>query len=243
MERVDLAALDGAPGRHQRLSGHLSPEDALAFLVGALASEHVDLDGLEIEEGDECIEGGSHGVHPGTADFTVGGARRYALSVRPFSSVVERVRTPGGRKALRYSLVSVVSVAVSQTSLFLFFAVGHWTAKSANIAACSIGGIPSYYLNRRWAWGKKGRSHFWKEIVPFWTLAFVGLAFSTLAVDVTESWAHDVADSRLVQGLMVNAASFGAFGVLWVAKFFLFNKVIFVQDDDLRELLADEVVA
>ncbi|MBW3669248.1 MAG: GtrA family protein [Actinobacteria bacterium] len=163
--------------------------------------------------------------------------------MRPFSSLVERVRTPGGRKALRYSLVSVVSVAVSQTSLFLFFAVGHWTAKSANIAACSIGGIPSYYLNRRWAWGKKGRSHFWKEIVPFWTLAFIGLALSTLAVDVAESWAHEIADSRLLQGMIVNAASFGAFGVLWVAKFFLFNKVIFVQDDDLRELLAEEVVA
>ena len=163
--------------------------------------------------------------------------------VRPLSSVAERVRTPGGRKALRYSLVSVVSVAVSQTSLFLFFAVGHWTARSANIAACCIGGIPSYYLNRRWAWGKTGRSHFWKEIVPFWALAFLGLAFSTLAVGLAETWAHDAADSRLLQGMIVNAASFAAFGVLWVAKFFLFNKVIFVQDEDLREMLADEVVA
>lgn len=163
--------------------------------------------------------------------------------MRPLSSVVERVRTPGGRKALRYSLVSVVSVAVSQTALFLFFAVGHWSAKSANIAAFCIGGIPSYYLNRRWAWGKTGRSHLLKEIIPFWALAFVGLALSTLAVDLVEDWAHDAAQSRLVQGMIVNAASFGAFGLLWVGKFFLFNKVIFVQDDDLREMLADEVVA
>lgn len=163
--------------------------------------------------------------------------------MRPFSSVAERVRTPGGRKALRYSLVSVVSVAVSQIALFLFFAVGHWSAKSANVAAFCIGGVPSYYLNRRWAWGKTGRSHLWKEIVPFWALAFIGLGLSTLAVDLAESWIHDVADSRFVQGMLVNAASFAAFGVLWVGKFFLFNKVIFVQDEDLREMLADEVVA
>jgi putative flippase GtrA len=163
--------------------------------------------------------------------------------VRPISAVVDRVRTPGGRKALRYSLVSVVSVVVSQTALFLFFAVGHWTAKSANIAAVCIGGIPSYYLNRRWAWGKSGRSHFWREIVPFWSLAFIGLAFSTLAVDFAETWAHDLADARLVQALIVNSASFFAFGVLWIGKFFLFNKVIFVSDPEVEAVLADEVVA
>lgn len=163
--------------------------------------------------------------------------------MRPISSVVERARTPGGRKALRYSLVSVVSVAVSQVALFLFFGVGHWTAKSANVAAFCCGGIPSYYLNRRWTWGKSGRSHLWREIVPFWGLAFIGLAFSTFAVDFAETWADDVASSRLVQALVINGASFVAFGVLWAGKFFLFNKVIFVQDEDLRAALADEVVA
>ena len=163
--------------------------------------------------------------------------------MRPISSVVDRVRTPTGRKALKYSLVSVVSVAVSQTALFLLYAVGHWTAKSANIGAFFVGGIPSYYLNRRWAWGKTGRSHLWREVVPFWGLALIGLALSTWAVDAVESWAQRLADERLLQALVLNGASFGAFGLLWVAKFFIFNKVIFVQDDDLRAALADEVVA
>ena len=165
------------------------------------------------------------------------------MPVRPVSAVVDRVRTPTGRKALRYSLVSVVSVAVSQTALFSLYVLGHWTAKSANIAACVVGGIPSYYLNRRWAWGKQGRSHLWREIMPFWTLAFVGLAASTLAVDAAESLAHRLADARLLQALVLNGAAFGTFGVLWIVKFWLFNKVIFVADDDLRAALADEVVA
>ncbi len=155
------------------------------------------------------------------------------------SAVLERARTPGGRKAIRYSLVSVVSVAVSQTALFLFFTVGHWSATSANVAAVAVGSVPSYYLNRRWAWGKKGRSHLWREIVPFWVLAFVGLAFSTAAVAFAETFAHDVSDSRIVQGLVINGASFTAFGILWVVKFYLFNKVIFVHDPVVR----DEIVA
>lgn len=163
--------------------------------------------------------------------------------MRPISAVVDRVRTPTGRKALKYSLVSVISVAVSQSALFLLYAVGHWTAKSASICAFFIGGIPSYYLNRRWAWGKSGRSHLWREVVPFWGIALLGLGLSTWAVDAAESWAQRLADERLLQALVLNGASFAAFGVLWVGKFFLFNKVIFVQDEDLRAALADEVVA
>lgn len=161
----------------------------------------------------------------------------------PLSSVVDRVRTPTGRKALKYSLVSVISVAVSQTALLLLYAGAHWTAKSANIGAFFVGGIPSYYLNRRWAWGKTGRSHLLREVVPFWGLAFIGLAASTWAVAAAESWAQRLADQRLLQALVLNSASFGAFGLLWVAKFFIFNKVIFVHDEDLRAALADEVVA
>ena len=161
----------------------------------------------------------------------------------PLSPVVDRVRRLVGRKAMRYSLVSVVSVGVSQVTLFVLLVLFHWKATSANIVAVVIGGIPSYYLNRRWAWGKTGKSHLWREIAPFWFLAFLGLASSTLAVDAAESWATGLHRSRLVQAIIINGASITTFGVLWIGKFFLFNKVLFVKDEDLRSTLAEEVVA
>lgn len=159
------------------------------------------------------------------------------------SALRERARTPGGQKALKYMAVSVVTVAVSQIALFTLYAGMHWTAKSANVAACVVGGIPSYYLNRSWTWGKKGKSHLLKEVLPFWVLAFLGLAFSTWAADFAESHAVDLTDRRLGQALVINAAVIAAFGVLWVVKFVIFNRVLFVQDDDLRAALADEIVA
>ena len=159
------------------------------------------------------------------------------------SSLRDRARTPGGQKALKYMAVSVVTVAVSQIALFSLYAGFHWTAKSANVMACLVGGIPSYYLNRSWTWGKRGRSHLVKELLPFWVLAFLGLAFSTWAADFAESWARDNIDGRLGQAVVINAAVFTAFGVLWVVKFVIFNKVLFVQDEDLRTALADEIVA
>ena len=56
MQRVDGAVLDRASGSNERLSGHLTTEDTLALLVGALATEDVLLDLLEVEQADEVVD-------------------------------------------------------------------------------------------------------------------------------------------------------------------------------------------
>ena len=57
---MHLAVLHRAPGRHQRLSGHLAPEDALALLVGLDTPEDVDLNGFKVKQVDEEIQGRAH---------------------------------------------------------------------------------------------------------------------------------------------------------------------------------------
>jgi len=145
-------------------------------------------------------------------------------------SLLDRSRTPGGRKMVRYSLVSVVSVIVSQ--IVLFVAQSFWSARTSNIIAVCVSAVPSYYLNRAWAWGKTGKSHLMKEIVPFWGLALLGLIFSTWAADYAETNAHHVTSSDLVARLIVNGAALAAFGILWVGKFFIFNKLMFAHQPE-----------
>jgi len=142
-------------------------------------------------------------------------------------SLLARARTPGGKKMIRYSLVSVVSVIVSQ--VVLFAAQSFWSARTSNIVAVCVSAVPSYYLNRAWAWGKTGKSHLMKEIVPFWGLALLGLIFSTWAADYAETFAHSHSVSDLGARLIVNGAALAAFGVLWVGKFFIFNKLMFAH--------------
>jgi putative flippase GtrA len=156
---------------------------------------------------------------------------------------MERARSPMGRKAIKYTLVSVISVAVSQTVFVVVFGGLRWTAKSSAVLSVSVGAVPSYYLNRNWAWAKSGRSHLWREIVPYWVIAFIGLAFSMWTSDTAESYVDRHEMSHLAKTGLVTGAFFGAFAVLWVAKFVIFNKVLFVSDDeDLRDALANEVV-
>jgi putative flippase GtrA len=144
--------------------------------------------------------------------------------------------TPSGKKAVRYSLVSVVSVAVSQAVLFLTFGVLQLaSAVPCNIIATAVATVPSYYLNRRWAWGKTGPSHLWKEIVPFWGLAFLGLLLSILAVDIAETEAPHITSSHFATAIIVNASALAAWGVIWVGKFVIFNRLLFIDHEQHRQ--------
>ncbi|HUS61043.1 MAG TPA: GtrA family protein [Acidimicrobiales bacterium] len=134
------------------------------------------------------------------------------------ASLIDLAKTKG-RKPILYSLVSVISVAVSQAVLVACHGLVGLSAEASNVIAVAAGTIPSYSLNRRWVWGKASKSHLWKEVVPFWVLSFVGLVFSTVVVGVVETYN----DSTLA----ISAANLGAFGVLWVGKFLLLHYVLF----------------
>ena len=60
VQRMHPSVLHRAPGGHQRLPGHLAAEDALALLVGLDAPEDVDLNGFEVKQVDEELQGRAH---------------------------------------------------------------------------------------------------------------------------------------------------------------------------------------
>jgi putative flippase GtrA len=145
------------------------------------------------------------------------------------AQVNEYLRGPEGVKMFRYSMASVVALAVSVVCLAILNGPLGMRAWVASTIATAIAAVPSYYLNRRWAWGMDGRSHLWREILPFWSLAFLGWAISTLSVHWMENYAKHNGFSHLARTGTVVLVYVAAFGVLWVAKFIIFNKLMFVD--------------
>ena len=144
---------------------------------------------------------------------------------------------PGLRKLVKYSMVSAVSIVVSQAVQLTMFFLTH-NGVLSSIVAVAFGTVPSYELNRRWTWRKNGPSHLWREIVPFWVMSFVGLVFSTVCVYLAEQWAEDRSLTKAKTGLLLNLASLTAFGLLWVGKFLIINYLLFHRDhhgDDVDE--------
>src|SRR5579863_783197 len=95
------------------------------------------------------------------------------------------LHTREGRKIFRYTMTSVITTCVSLFVLGMVFGVFKlWTEVPSTIFANVIAAFPSYWLNRRWAWGKSGRSHLVKEVLPFWFMAAASIAFSIVGASL-----------------------------------------------------------
>ena len=128
-----------------------------------------------------------HGGHPPLSHIWSSDQSLYAR-------LRQMIAHPSSVKLIKYAFVSVISTVVSQVTLILVFGVFHLMSEvPANVVANVLATVPSYVLNRRWVWGKSGKSHFWKEVAPFWILSFVGLAFSSLAVWLAGDFARRTA--------------------------------------------------
>ncbi|MGH9045038.1 MAG: GtrA family protein [Acidimicrobiales bacterium] len=132
-----------------------------------------------------------------------------------------------GRKVVRYSMVSIISTAVSFSVLFIVYGVARlWTEVPSTVFANVVATFPSYWLNRNWAWGKTGRSHLIKEVVPFWVMSACGIAFSVVGASIARDLG--TGHSHLIRTALVLIANLVSFGIFWVAKLAVFNRLFHV---------------
>ncbi|MDQ1392601.1 MAG: hypothetical protein QOF30_1578 [Acidimicrobiaceae bacterium] len=146
---------------------------------------------------------------------------RWVRLLRTWSATVE------GRKAVRYLLVSVMNVVLGEVVLGLSYLFLHWSALTAAVVAVAVATIPAYFLNRTWVWGRTGRSHMVKEVIPFWTLAVVYLVLSVGAAQAAETGARSLTASRPLQTMIIMSAILIASAVLWLIRFFVLDTLIF----------------
>ena len=126
--------------------------------------------------------------------------------------------------------VSVLTTILSLTTLTVASAGLGITAWVANVLATAIATVPSYHLNRRWTWGRRNASDPWREVLPFWALAFAGLVLSTIFVGIADGWAAGAHLSGAPRSAMVIAAHLSGFGVLWGVQFVLLERVLFGRE-------------
>ena len=121
------------------------------------------------------------------------------------------------------ALTTVVSVSVLVTAM-AGLGIEAW---AANVLATSVATVPSYHVNRRWTWGKRGVSDPLREVAPFWALAFAGLALSTLFVALTDPYVTRLHLGIVAHTAAVVGAHLSGFGALWVVQFVVLDRVLF----------------
>jgi putative flippase GtrA len=137
-----------------------------------------------------------------------------------------RCQTPQGLKLIRYSMVSVISALTSLVILTIIFGVLRlWGEVVSTLVANILAGIPSYYLNRQWVWKKSGRSHIWRELLPFWVMSITGILFALFTASLARNFANTHHLEHLARTVLVVGANITAFGILWVLKFLILNRL------------------
>ena len=135
------------------------------------------------------------------------------------------LHTHEGRKIFRYTMTSVITTGVSLFVLGIVFGVLKlWTEVPSTVFANVVAAFPSYWLNRKWAWGKSGRSHFVKEVLPFWSVSAASIAFSTIGASVARYLGRTWHLHHLEQTGLVLFANVVSFGIFWVLKMLVFNR-------------------
>lgn len=157
--------------------------------------------------------------------------------------MVEFTRSDAGRKWIKYSMVSVVGMTVSQICIIILTRGFGVPDLLTNFIAVAVSSVPAYLLNRAWVWGKHGKNHLTKEVIPFWAFSFAGLVFSTLLV----AWiGPDLAHGETATAMdtfRVMLGNVGGFGILWVAKFFVLDKLLFGnQPHSIDEAAEDDEI-
>lgn len=128
----------------------------------------------------------------------------------------------------RYALGSVIAAVVSELTLLLVYGLRLGGPVAAAVCAWIGGSLVNYFLNRNWAWGRSGRAHPVRELLPYWLAALASLGASTWATSAADRMAPALTggDHGLTV-VVVGIAFLVTYGVLFVAKFLLFHYVLF----------------
>lgn len=151
--------------------------------------------------------------------------------------------THEGRKLVRYTSVSAISTVISAAALFLYFTIffDHQHEVLATVLANMTATVPSYYLNRTWAWGKRGKSHLVKEVLPFWGMSLLGITVSIFGAALAKHIGQGHSD--IFKTLIVQAANLASFGTFWVLKILVFNRLFHFEVEEFDEHLSAEEAA
>jgi putative flippase GtrA len=126
----------------------------------------------------------------------------------------------------RYTGGSLVALTTSEMVLVLCYATGIFGTTGSAITAFCAGAIPNYLLNRRWVWQRRGRPRVGREILLYLAVSGVSLLASVAAT----GWAvHTVRGSASTRTIVAAAAYLVTYGVLFVAKFAVFEAIVFTE--------------
>ena len=129
----------------------------------------------------------------------------------------------------RYSVGSVVAVVTSEVTFVLCYGTGWLGTTAASVVAFLAGAVPNYVLNRSWAWERRGRLNVSREVILYAVVSIVSLVSAAVVTGWVSRIATHVTGSHTGRTTLVAAAYLATYGFLFILKFVIFQRVVFVE--------------
>jgi putative flippase GtrA len=128
----------------------------------------------------------------------------------------------------RYTGASVIAGVISEA----VFVVAYWFGAVplvASLLAFVAGAVPNYLMNRYWAWQHRGRPDRMREVLPYAMIVVVTALTAIVVTTAADRWVRDHVTAHPVQVILVSAAFLATYGTMFILKFVLFDRFIFVD--------------
>ncbi|MGI8903787.1 MAG: GtrA family protein [Solirubrobacteraceae bacterium] len=136
----------------------------------------------------------------------------------------------------RYTIGSIIAAATSAVVFAILYVIGLGTT-TCSVAAFVAGAVPNWVLNRRWAWKLQGRPSFGREIVGYIAVSAVALIASALTTEWTNDHVQSIPAHHGLRVILVTASYVAVQGVLFVAKFAVYEVWVFSGRSRVRAAL------
>jgi putative flippase GtrA len=128
-------------------------------------------------------------------------------------------------KAVRYLGGSVVAAGCSELTLVVLYGLLHVRPGPASVAAWVAGAVPNFWLNRSWAWRRRGRPDVRREVLPYVLIVLTTLALATVLTGVVDHAARQAAVGSTTRVLLVAGTFLGVYVGVFVLRFVLLDRL------------------
>jgi len=144
----------------------------------------------------------------------------------PAGRVREVIAQPKVNRWLRYAITSGLTTGISEVTLLALYASRLLGATGSSVIANLAGTVPSYLLSRYWIWPEAERSGAARQMGLYWATSAVSLVVTTAGASFAGAYAPA---GHLDHVIVVGSAYVVTVALLWVAKFLVYQRVIFNQ--------------
>ncbi len=142
-------------------------------------------------------------------------------------------RRPLAVRLAKFTAGSAVAAMVSEVAFVLLYGALDAGPRVAGVVAFLAGAIPNWGLNRRWTWRRRGRPRLRREVLPYVAVVLSTAVAATALSGVADGLVRGLATPRSLQVALVAMAYLLPYGVVFLLKFALFERVVF-SDPPLR---------